>query len=52
VSEPQVFQYSFKLETTAKGLITPTVTIHSNDADAGRALAVKQYAELKKELEA
>lgn len=25
--------YSLKLETTAKGLITPTVTIYSNDAD-------------------
>jgi hypothetical protein len=27
------------------------VTIHSNDADAGRALAVKQYAELIKDLQ-
>lgn len=48
----QVFQYSVKLESTAKGLVMPTVHVYSNDMETARYQAVQQYATLLEDLKA
>ena len=48
--QPQLYQYSVKIEMTAKGLAMPTIHIYSNDMETARKQAVEQYAKVIEEL--
>ncbi len=48
--QPQLYQYSVKIEMTAKGLAMPTIHVYSNDMEASRRQAVEQYAKVIEEL--
>ena len=48
--QPQLYQYSVKIEMTAKGLAMPTIHVHSNDMEASRRQAVEQYTKVIEEL--
>ena len=48
--QPQLYQYSVKIEMTAKGLAMPTIHIYSNDMETARKQAVEQYARVIEEL--
>jgi hypothetical protein len=50
--EPVTYAYSVKLESTAKGLIMPTIHVYSNDMETARTEAVEQYAKTIDELKA
>lgn len=52
MSEPQVYQYSVKLESTAKGLIMPTIHVFGNNLEAVRVQAVQQYEQVVADLRA
>lgn len=41
--EPVTYAYSVKLESTAKGLVMPTVHVYSNDMETARTRAIEQY---------
>jgi GH35 family endo-1,4-beta-xylanase len=41
--QPQLYQYSVKIEMTAKGLSMPTIHVYSNDMETARSQAVDQY---------
>ncbi|HJU35148.1 MAG TPA: hypothetical protein VJ695_08510 [Nitrososphaera sp.] len=51
-SQPQLYQYSVKIEMTAKGLAMPTIHVYSNDMETGRKQAVEQYSKVIEELKA
>ena len=48
--QPQLYQYSVKIEMTARGLAMPTIHIYSNDMETARKQAVEQYARVIEEL--
>jgi GH35 family endo-1,4-beta-xylanase len=48
----QLYQYSVKIEMTARGLAMPTIHIYSNDMETARKQAVEQYARVIEELKA
>jgi hypothetical protein len=48
--QPQLYQYSVKIEMTAKGLAMPTIDVYSNDMETSRKQAVEQYAKVTEEL--
>ncbi len=48
--QPQLYQYSVKIEMTAKGLAMPTIHVYSNDMETSRKQAVEQYAKVIEEL--
>jgi hypothetical protein len=48
--EPQLYQYSVKIEMTAKGLAMPTIHVYSNDMETTRKQAVEQYVKVIEEL--
>jgi GH35 family endo-1,4-beta-xylanase len=48
--QPQLYQYSVKIEMTAKGLAMPTIHVYSNDMETARKQAVEQYAKVIEEL--
>ena len=48
----QLYQYSVKIEMTAKGLAMPTIHVYSNDIETVRKQAVEQYARVIEELKA
>jgi hypothetical protein len=50
--EPTLYAYSVKLESTAKGLIMPTIHVYSNDMELARKQAVEQYHKTVEELRA
>jgi len=50
--QPQLYQYSVKIEMTAKGLAMPTIHVYSNDMDTARRQAVDQYARVIEEIKA
>jgi hypothetical protein len=50
--QPQLYQYSVKIEMTARGLAMPTIHVHSNDVETARKQAVEQYAKVIEELKA
>jgi GH35 family endo-1,4-beta-xylanase len=50
--QPQLYQYSVKIEMTAKGLAMPTIHVYSNDMENARRQAVDQYARVIEELKA
>jgi hypothetical protein len=50
--QPQLYQYSVKIEMTARGLAMPTIHIYSNDMETARRQAVEQYARVIEELKA
>ncbi len=50
--QPQLYQYSVKIEMTARGLAMPTIHIYSNDMETARIQAVEQYARVIEELKA
>jgi hypothetical protein len=50
--DPVVYAYSVKLESTAKGLVMPTIHVYSNDMETARRQAVEQYAKLTEDLKA
>jgi hypothetical protein len=50
--QSQLYQYSVKIEMTAKGLAMPTIHVYSNDIDLARKQAVEQYARTIEELKA
>ena len=50
--QPQLYQYSVKIEMTAKGLAMPTIHVYSNDIETARTQAVEQYAKVIEELKA
>ena len=50
--QPQLYQYSVKIEMTARGLAMPTIHIYSNDMETTRKQAVEQYARVIEELKA
>ena len=50
--QAQLYQYSVKIEMTAKGLAMPTIHVHSGDMDRARREAVEQYAKVIEELKA
>jgi GH35 family endo-1,4-beta-xylanase len=50
--QPQLYQYSVKIEMTARGLAMPTIHIYSNDMETARKQAVEQYARVIEELKA
>jgi hypothetical protein len=50
--QPQLYQYSVKIEMTAKGLAMPTIHVYSNDMENARRQAVDQYARVIAELKA
>ena len=50
--QPQLYQYSVKIEMTAKGLAMPTIHVYSNDMETARTQAVAQYAKVIEELKA
>jgi hypothetical protein len=49
---PQLYQYSVKIEMTAKGLAMPTIHVYSNDMETARKQAAEQYAKVIEELKA
>lgn len=49
---PQLYQYSVKIEMTAKGLAMPTIHVYSNDIEEARKQAVEQYVRVIEELKA
>jgi hypothetical protein len=50
--QPQLYQYSVKIEMTAKGLLMPTIHVYSNDIDIATKEAIEQYAKLIQDLKA
>ncbi len=50
--QAQVYQYSVKIEMTAKGLAMPTIHVYSNDMERARNEAVDQYSRVIDELKA
>lgn len=48
--QPQLYQYSVKIEMTARGLAMPTIHVYSNDVETARKQAVEQYAKVIEEL--
>jgi hypothetical protein len=50
--QAQLYQYSVKIEMTAKGLAMPTIHVYSNDMQTARTQAVEQYAKVVEELKA
>ena len=44
--QPQLYQYSVKIEMTAKGLAMPTIHVYSSDMETARKQAVEQYAQV------
>jgi hypothetical protein len=48
--QPQLYQYSVKIEMTAKGLALPTIHVYSNDMETARKQAVEQYVKVIEEL--
>jgi hypothetical protein len=48
--QPQLYQYSVKIEMTAKGLAMPTIHVYSNDMERAREQAVDQYARVIEDL--
>lgn len=50
--QPQLYQYSVKIEMTAKGLAMPTIHVYSNEIENARKQAVDQYAKVMEELKA
>jgi hypothetical protein len=50
--QAQLYQYSVKIEMTAKGLAMPTIHVYSNDMETARTQAVAQYAKVIEELKA
>ena len=50
--QPQLYQYSVKIEMTAKGLAMPTIHVYSNKLEGARNQAVEQYAKVIEELKA
>lgn len=49
--EPVTYAYSVKLESTAKGLVMPTIHVYSNDMETARKQAVEQYHKTVEELD-
>jgi len=50
--QPQLYQYSVKIEMTAKGLAMPTIHVYSNDMETARKQAVEQYNKVIEDLKA
>jgi hypothetical protein len=50
--QPQLYQYSVKIEMTAKGLSMPTIHVYSNDMETARRQAVDQYFRVIEDLRA
>jgi hypothetical protein len=50
--QPELYQYSVKIEMTAKGLAMPTIHVYSNDMQTARKQAVEQYSKVIEELKA
>ena len=50
--QPELYQYSVKIEMTAKGLAMPTIHVYSNDMQTARKQAVEQYSKVIEELRA
>ncbi|MFL6526187.1 MAG: hypothetical protein ACJ70Q_08605 [Nitrososphaera sp.] len=50
--QAQLYQYSVKIEMTAKGLAMPRIHVYSGDMDRARREAVEQYAKVIEELKA
>ena len=50
--QPQLYQYSVKIEMTAKGLAMPTIHVYSNDMETARKQAVEQYTKAIEDLKA
>jgi hypothetical protein len=50
--QPQLYQYSVKIEMTARGLAMPTIHIYSNDMETARKQTVEQYTKVIEELKA
>jgi GH35 family endo-1,4-beta-xylanase len=50
--QQQLYQYSVKIEMTAKGLATPTIHVYSNDMETARQQAVEQYFRIIEDLKA
>ena len=50
--QPQLYQYSVKIEMTAKGLAMPTIHVYSDDMEIARKQAVEQYARVIEDLKA
>jgi GH35 family endo-1,4-beta-xylanase len=48
--QPQLYQYSVKIEMTAKGLAMPTIHVYSNDMETARKQAVEQYTKVIEDL--
>jgi hypothetical protein len=48
--QPQLYQYSVKIEMTAKGLAMATIHVYSNDMQTARKQAVEQYSKVIEEL--
>ena len=44
--QPQLYQYSVKIEMTAKGLAMATIHVYSNDMQTARKQAVEQYSKV------
>jgi hypothetical protein len=50
--QQQLYQYSVKIEMTAKGLAMPTIHVYSNDMETARKQAVEQYTKVIEDLKA
>jgi hypothetical protein len=50
--EPILYAYSVKLESTAKGLVMPTVHVYGNDMEECRKNAIEQFHKTVDELRA
>jgi GH35 family endo-1,4-beta-xylanase len=50
--QQQLYQYSVKIEMTAKGLAMPTIHVYSNDMETARKQAVEQYFTIIEDLKA
>jgi hypothetical protein len=50
--QAQIYAYSVKIDTTAKGVAMPTIHVYSNDMETARKEAVEQYAKTFQDLEA
>ena len=50
--QPELYQYSVKIEMTAKGLAMPSIHVYSNDMQTARKQAVEQYSEVIEDLQA
>lgn len=46
------YAYSVRLESTAKGLVMPTVHVYGNDMETARKQAVEQYVKITEDLKA